>query len=82
MNSVQSATVCVLGAVLLATACFAMRQCTVRNWEFEDACRRAGGVVMDASKVSASSGGSSRDICAEVVQAPVAKPIALPNYRK
>lgn len=58
-----------------------MTSCIRRNWQFEDACRRAGGVQMDASHVSGA-GMTNTNICAKVVQPPIAQPIPLPDYRK
>lgn len=72
--------------LIIVLTTLGMGSCVQRNWQFEDACRRAGGVVMHASAVSAAgnTGGdvSNRDICAKVIQSPIAQPMALPEYRR
>lgn len=82
-NTVKLFGIAITVAAMIA-AVAGMQSCVARNWAFEDACRRAGGVVMHSSRVSASGTGteSDRDVCAKIVQSPIAAPIALPDYRK
>lgn len=84
MNSFERIASAVTTLLVLAAITFGIQSCVSRNWQFEDACRRAGGVVMHSSRVSASgnNGDTDRDICAKIVQAPIAAPIPLPEYRK
>lgn len=81
-DNIISGTVGGVVLLIVAAAIVGMTTCTRRDWAFEDACRRAGGVVMDASRVTSASSGSAHDICGKVIQSPVAIPTPLPDYRR
>lgn len=72
-----------VGAVVVlavvASIIFAMGTCEYRDRRFEDACRKAGAMVVNASTVSAE-GTSSRSVCAKQVQPAIISPVPLPGY--
>lgn len=55
--------------------------CVRRDWQYEDACRRAGGTVTNGSRIGAG-GTTGQDVCVRAAQTPVLQMVPLPEYRR
>lgn len=72
--------VAAVGVALLACAVLGISTCVTRDRRFEDACRRAGGIVLSANAVSPSAT-STRDVCVQQTSTPSYQPLPLPEYK-
>lgn len=70
-------------AVLLTVvglALVGLTTCVNRDWQFQDECRRAGGVVVFSDKIATT--GTVEKACATLTDDGKLRPLALPNYRR